>query len=369
MSKIAKALYEHDDAFAEMADVLWGDGGYELLAKMSPDSADISTRKTQARQKRQAQVGLATNVVGITAGTAATAQSIKDYKQAHPKGAHIRMPKGKLGALKRIARNPKALAGAAVGLQALNLGGDAVANRVLAREAKKKINKADTIVISKGTLKSFKNTVRNMEAASNDLRQAARSAPEIAHNTRKLTRRAKFATGAGGASVVAGAAGGGYYAGRKRNKKASLVPVAKSESADVTFTGELSKMDSDKRQVFGWASVTEVGGEPVYDRQGDYIALEEIEKSAYHYVHNSRKGGDMHERDGEVPIHKSDMIESFVVTPEKLEKMGLKSDALPHGWWVGYQCNDDELWNLVKSGKRVGFSIHGRGVRTPMGAI
>jgi hypothetical protein len=137
------------------------------------------------------------------------------------------------------------------------------------------------------------------------------------------------------------------------------------KDAGFTFEGEFSKVDADKRQVFGWASIVEMNGEPVVDLQGDYIDIDEIEKSAYDYVIKSRKGGEMHRRSADgAPVHASDMIESFIVTPEKIEKMGLPKST-PIGWWVGYQVNDDDAWNLVKSGKRTGFSIHGRGMRTP----
>jgi hypothetical protein len=115
--------------------------------------------------------------------------------------------------------------------------------------------------------------------------------------------------------------------------------------------------------VFGYAMVTHIDGEPVVDRQGDYTPLDEIEKAAYSYVIESRKGGDMHTRDGDKPLHTSDLVESFVVTPEKLVQMGLAEDAMPHGWWVGFKVNDDKQWDMVKSGERTGFSIHGSGRR------
>lgn len=136
-----------------------------------------------------------------------------------------------------------------------------------------------------------------------------------------------------------------------------------SDEDDLMWEGEIKKFDNDKKQVFGWCSLTTVNGEPVVDRQGDYIPLEEVEKSAYDYVVSSRKGGDMHRRVGEEPLHTSDMIESFVVTPEKLEKMGLPEDAMPHGWWVGFKVNDDEQWENVKKNQRGFFSIHGKGRR------
>ena len=138
---------------------------------------------------------------------------------------------------------------------------------------------------------------------------------------------------------------------------------AKADSPDLVWEGTIEKTDTDKRQVFGYCTVTHVNGEPIIDRQGDYVPLEEIEKAAYTYVVNSRKGGDMHARDGELPLQTSDMVESFVVTPEKLRTMGLDENAIPHGWWVGFKVNDDKQWEMVKSGERTAFSIHGSGRR------
>ena len=140
--------------------------------------------------------------------------------------------------------------------------------------------------------------------------------------------------------------------------------VEKSDRVDVTWSGEIVKANEDKQQIFGWASVVEVNGEPVVDLQGDAITAEEMEKAGYEYVMKSRKGGDMHLRDNWSPIQKSEMIESFIVTEEKRDAMGLP-DSVPTGWWVGFQVQDPEVWAKVKSGERTGFSIHGHGKRTP----
>lgn len=146
-------------------------------------------------------------------------------------------------------------------------------------------------------------------------------------------------------------------------------PLAK-RAHDVVWEGEISKADEDKRQVFGWASVTELDGEPVVDLQGDYIHPDEMERAAYDYVIKSRVGGDMHTRvdeDGNViskakAWHVSDLIESVVFTPEKCEAMGV-SKSMSGRWWVGFKVNDDEVWKSFKSGERKGFSIHGVGAR------
>jgi hypothetical protein len=150
----------------------------------------------------------------------------------------------------------------------------------------------------------------------------------------------------------------------KKTVDNTMAGVEKSDEDgfDVTWSGEFAKADNDKRQVFGWASIVEIDGQPIVDRQGDWISPEEIEKAAYDYVLKSRKGGHQHKRDGDQPFHAGDMIESFVMTPEKIEKMNLPEDT-PVGWWVGYKIHDDEAWDKVKKGEVTGFSIHGRGKR------
>lgn len=148
----------------------------------------------------------------------------------------------------------------------------------------------------------------------------------------------------------------------------SKKPVTKNVN-DVQWGGEFSKFDEDKRLAFGWASVVKVNGEPVVDRQGDYIGIGDIEDAAYVYVEKSRVGGDMHRRVGgkdlageDRPHHVADLVESMVFTPEKIAKMGLPDD-FPVGWWVGFKVHDDASWTEVKEGRRTGFSIHGKGIR------
>jgi hypothetical protein len=140
------------------------------------------------------------------------------------------------------------------------------------------------------------------------------------------------------------------------------------EDIDVVWSGEFSKFDEDKRLVFGWASVVEVNGVPVVDKQGDYIHPDDLENASYQYVIKSRVGGDMHARDGEIPLKVSDLVESMVFTPEKIAKMGLPEqvkERIPTGWWVGFKVHSDKHWDMVKKRARTGFSIHGRGKRLP----
>lgn len=134
------------------------------------------------------------------------------------------------------------------------------------------------------------------------------------------------------------------------------------DDPDTTFevTGDIEKVDEEKRLVFGWASIGyEADGTLVGDRQGDFLDdVEEIEKSAYAFVTDSRDGGEMHVRKGV-----STLVESFVSTPEKWEAMGIPEGVLPIGWWCGFKISDDTVWEKVKKGEYRMFSVHGKGVR------
>ena len=115
----------------------------------------------------------------------------------------------------------------------------------------------------------------------------------------------------------------------------------------------------DQRLVFGWASVSaDVNGELIVDAHKDKISPQTLEKAAYDYVLNFRDAGQMH-AGGSV----GRLVESFMVTPEKLQAMGLAKDALPVGLWVGFKIDDADVWGKVKSGEFPAFSIQGRAVR------
>lgn len=132
---------------------------------------------------------------------------------------------------------------------------------------------------------------------------------------------------------------------------------------EIAKTAKIAKVDEDERLVFGWASVVKdadplphgwwVGfkvlddevwkgvktgkysmfsirgsgqrtpvddaGDLLVDGQDDALDMASLEKSAYDAVLAGLIGDEMHERD--LPNVK--VVESFVVTPEKLTAMGL----------------------------------------------
>jgi len=330
-----------DQTLYEVIDLLYGGGGDDLIHKMSPTQSDVATHE---RRKRLATAGL--SAVGATAGAAGLGLATQEthhaaapvYRAARAAGV------GKLKALGRglkAAGKAKPLATGLVPLEVAGLGGELMATKILHGDTKKK----NPGLVQKDVGELLNNA--SDYSSKRKLTQAMIASPKARKKGTEYTRKAtgylkKLPTGATGSADVEKSA----------------------DEIDLVWEGDFAKADSDKQQVFGWASVVEVDGQPVVDLQGDLISVDEMEKAGYTYVMKSRKGGDMHLRDGWEPVQKSEMIESFIVTPEKRDAMGLP-DSVPSGWWVGFQVQDPHVWSDIKEGKRTGFSIHGHGRRSP----
>lgn len=149
-------------------------------------------------------------------------------------------------------------------------------------------------------------------------------------------------------------------AGYSKNEKTGVWERREEQTMTLKMK-KVSKLEDDKRQVFGFFSVVEVGGMPVVDLQGDVITVEDIEKAAYRYMQFSRMGDDRHDE-----RCKAVLIESMVFTKEKQQALGIDLGMV--GWWGGFKVIDNGLWENFKSGKYEGFSIGGRGHREQFGA-
>lgn len=380
------------------------------LSKSMPDQSALHVNKGNRRKEHAlARTGLAATGVAAVGGGHALYMQGRKMAGAKPKyiGAH-RTP----GTLARIAeKSPRAAKVAAaaggaawLGLHGTEMVGDALGLRANynsyknTKPKKQKVAKgisdedakalfepiiaarrAGSITtemalelvdkIEKGIIFDLKATKTALKfpdgGTALKIANRAQRGEKLHEDTNKAIHAGRVGVGAAAATTVAAV---GYKKGKAKARATAVQrPVmSKSDTSEYMFTGEISKFDEDKRQVFGWCSLTMVDGKPVVDLQNDYISTEEIEKAAYAYVKNSRKGGDMHSRIGNEPVHVSDMIESVIVTPEKLKQMGVPEEAISKvntGWWIGYQVNDDALWTKVKNGERTGFSIHGRGAR------
>lgn len=117
----------------------------------------------------------------------------------------------------------------------------------------------------------------------------------------------------------------------------------------------IAKLDDEQRLVFGWASVSQgPDGSLLEDLQGDMIEPAELEKAAYDFVLYGGGANEMH-----VGRMKGQLVESLMVTEDKLAAMKLKRDGAPAAaWWVGFRLEPD-AYAKVKSGQYKMFSIKG----------
>lgn len=133
------------------------------------------------------------------------------------------------------------------------------------------------------------------------------------------------------------------------------------DEAEKSLTGvvKVSKADPDQMKIWGWASVVEIDGKQVVDKQGDVIYPEDLQKAAHDYVLYSRQMGDMHERVGT-----GRLVESVVFTADLQKALGI--DLKKVGWFVGFKVDDADLWKNIKGGKMPEFSIGGKASRVPL---
>ena len=142
-----------------------------------------------------------------------------------------------------------------------------------------------------------------------------------------------------------------------------------ADHSDVTKIGSfrltvpISKINEEKRQVFGWANVShewkkdDAGNlvlKQVEDSQEDLVDVEDLESMAYRFTKLYREGGEMH-----VKKSSATMIESMVFTIEKQQALGIPAGMVPVGWWIGFEVSDDNAWEGVKKKLYTAFSIEG----------
>lgn len=143
--------------------------------------------------------------------------------------------------------------------------------------------------------------------------------------------------------------------GDKSDPKAYCASIQQATEKALAADRAVLKVDEEQRMVFGWANVAMLNeNEPVVDLQNDTIDGVTLEKAAYDYVRRYRVVNDMHKG-----AAVGDLVESFVLTPEKLAAMGLERKGAPAvGMWVGYKLDETE-WAAFKRGERPMFSIEG----------
>jgi hypothetical protein len=361
-----ETLLEVDPQFQALAQVLYGP---EVDAQELWDDVFGVAKADGVPDQHKAlkRIGLAATLIGAGLGVKELGEGVAATDTVAGGAVHSLIGSAKTAtpkAVKTVLKKP----GFKIGAAGAMLGGDLVATHGLSAsdQPKQSVSKLDfkpfaggIKTLASGIHEGWKGIPKEAAmlgpqrapsaAGAKQEANAAGVGSALRHPLKAASKKPAIAVGGSLATgAVAQQAGQDYYYGKS----------APEFHAEGTFT----KFDTDKQLAFGWASVVKKDGQDVVDRQGDYMTIEDVEDAAYRYVMTSRIGGDMHKRNGERPHHVSDMVESFVITPEKIAKLGLPENT-PQGWWVGFKIHDEQVWQDVKIGKKVGFSVHGKGKR------
>ena len=121
----------------------------------------------------------------------------------------------------------------------------------------------------------------------------------------------------------------------------------------------LQKVDEERRMVYGPAMIPDL---PILrvtlEGEAFYIKFPKkvVEKMAHRFFEQN-----MHHNmteDHEKPVKDSIVVESWLKEGDSDKSLALGFEAMEDGtWFVGSKVMNDELWNRVKAGEVLGFSI------------
>src|SRR5262245_7853659 len=145
MSEVTRLLAT-DDVFREVAELLYGGGGDDLISKMNPTQSDVASHD---QKKRKITAGL--SAVGAGAGAAGLAvggHNLQRTYRAARAGREVShagtlLPKMKRGAALGHALGKEKLSTALIPLEVAGLGGEVMATRILHGDTKRSKVKKD----------------------------------------------------------------------------------------------------------------------------------------------------------------------------------------------------------------------------------
>jgi hypothetical protein len=144
------------------------------------------------------------------------------------------------------------------------------------------------------------------------------------------------------------------------------MPAPPSPSA-WSATVDFAKVETAKRQVFGWLYVArDKSGAQVVDHSGETISVEELEKASYNFVLGARVAGENHTKANGKVAGVGRLIECVVFTPEKRAAMGIPEGHVPDGTWVGFKIDSDAAWQGVVSGRYKMLSLGGKAIKSAL---
>jgi hypothetical protein len=124
------------------------------------------------------------------------------------------------------------------------------------------------------------------------------------------------------------------------------------KDSKVALEVELKKYDIEKRLVYG------IVYEPYSkDTDGDWTTPEEIERAAHNFLTNAVLNVD---HQGTLEKQEAEVVESYIA-PADFE---IDGESIKKGTWLLVsKVNNDILWESVKGGERVGYSLEGTAMK------
>jgi hypothetical protein len=126
----------------------------------------------------------------------------------------------------------------------------------------------------------------------------------------------------------------------------------------------ISKINEEKRIVYGKVLVPDK-----FDSQGDIISKEDIEKAAHNFLINLQKAYIELLHTGSNSTTKASQIGFMHKVFKGVGGFGyiVESYIDQEGSWVlATKITDDKVWQMIKDGIITGYSVGGRGKRTPV---
>lgn len=131
-------------------------------------------------------------------------------------------------------------------------------------------------------------------------------------------------------------------------------PDATPEAGDVKVESVFKSVDTDLHIVYG--VVLEPG---TTDSQGDVTTEAEIFKAMHDYMLKHQTINLQH-----TPVEVDTVIVENFIAPVDMEISGEK--VVKGAWVMGVKVLNDVVWKAIEDGTFTGYSIEGRGMRTPI---
>jgi hypothetical protein len=150
---------------------------------------------------------------------------------------------------------------------------------------------------------------------------------------------------------------------RQRNA-ARMYGEPEMEEAQAGLYVPLTKRNDEERMVYGFAAVTDKGGQTYFDSQGDSMSISTVRRAWRSFTGAGGMNHQTVQKAGkEQVVQTGRVVEGLVIDDTVAAALMEELQKGRRGLFIGYHATDDSVWDQVKKGLLRGFSIGGRGKR------